>query len=43
MGTDDNYQVQPCVSPVCDTALVMRSLVDSGIPPNQPALVRGGE
>ncbi|HEY9635578.1 MAG TPA: squalene--hopene cyclase [Coleofasciculaceae cyanobacterium] len=41
--TADTYRVQPCVSPVWDTAWVMRSLVDSGIAPNHPALVRGGE
>jgi squalene-hopene/tetraprenyl-beta-curcumene cyclase len=41
--TDDTFSVQPCVSPVWDTALVMRSLVDSGMAPNHPALVRGGE
>ncbi len=41
--TEDIYWVQPCVSPVWDTALVMRSLVDSGLSPNHPALVRGGE
>ncbi|MFB2968902.1 squalene--hopene cyclase [Aerosakkonema sp. BLCC-F183] len=41
--TEDIYWVQPCVSPVWDTALVMRSLLDSGIAPNHPALVRGGE
>lgn len=41
--TEDIYWVQPCISPVWDTALVMRSLVDSGLPRNHPALVRGGE
>ncbi len=41
--TEDTYRVQPCISPVWDTALVMRSLVDSGLCPNHPALVRGGE
>lgn len=41
--TEDTYRVQPCVSPVWDTAWVMRSLLDSGIAPNHPALVRGGE
>ncbi|HEY9727082.1 MAG TPA: squalene--hopene cyclase [Chroococcales cyanobacterium] len=41
--TEDIYWVQPCVSPVWDTALVMRSLVDSGLAPNHSALVRGGE
>jgi squalene-hopene/tetraprenyl-beta-curcumene cyclase len=41
--TEDTYRIQPCISPVWDTALVMRSLVDSGVAPNHPALVRGGE
>jgi squalene-hopene/tetraprenyl-beta-curcumene cyclase len=41
--TDDRYWIQPCISPVWDTALVMRSLVDSGLAPDHPALVRGGE
>jgi squalene-hopene/tetraprenyl-beta-curcumene cyclase len=41
--TDDTYWVQPCVSPVWDTGLVMRSLLDSGLDPAHPALVRGAE
>jgi squalene-hopene/tetraprenyl-beta-curcumene cyclase len=41
--TEDTYRVQACISPVWDTGLVMRSLVDSGIAPNHPALVRAGE
>ncbi len=41
--TEDIYWVQPCVSPVWDTALVMRSLVDSGLDPADPALVKAGE
>ena len=41
--TEETYRVQPCVSPVWDTAWVMRSLVESGIAPDHPALVRGGE
>ncbi|HEY9907724.1 MAG TPA: squalene--hopene cyclase [Thermosynechococcaceae cyanobacterium] len=41
--TEECYRVQPCVSPVWDTALVLRSLVDSGLKPDHPALVRGGE
>lgn len=41
--TEDSYWVQPCVSPVWDTALVMRSLVDSGLDPAHPALVKAGE
>lgn len=41
--TEDIYWVQPCVSPVWDTALVMRSLADSGLAPDHPALVKGGQ
>jgi len=41
--TDETFWVQPCVSPVWDTALVMRSLVDSGLEPDHPALVKGAE
>jgi squalene-hopene/tetraprenyl-beta-curcumene cyclase len=41
--TNDSYCVQPCISPVWDTAWVMRSLIESGIAPDHPALVRGGE
>lgn len=41
--TENSYWVQPCVSPVWDTALVMRSLVDSGLNPADPALVKAGE
>jgi squalene-hopene/tetraprenyl-beta-curcumene cyclase len=40
---DDCYWVQPCVSPVWDTALVMRALVDSGLAADHPALVHGGQ
>ncbi len=40
---DDTYWVQPCVSPVWDTALVIRALADSGIPSNHPALVQGAQ
>ncbi|MGA9377580.1 MAG: squalene--hopene cyclase, partial [Phormidium sp.] len=43
LESEDTYRVQACISPVWDTALVMRSLVDSGIAPNHPALVRAGE
>lgn len=43
METADQYWVQPCVSPVWDTALIVRSLVESGMPPEHPALQRAGE
>ncbi len=38
--TEDEYWVQPCVSPVWDTALVMRSLSLSGVQPNNTAMKR---
>jgi len=41
--TETEYRVQPCVSPVWDTALVMRAMVDSGMAPDHPALVKAGE
>jgi squalene-hopene/tetraprenyl-beta-curcumene cyclase len=41
--TDDEFHVQPCVSPVWDTALTAIALCDSGLPPNHPALVKAGE
>ena len=41
--TAAEYWVQPCVSPVWDTALVMRSLVDSGLPADHSALTRGAD
>ena len=41
--TPETYRVQPCVSPVWDTALVMRSLAASGLAADHPALVQGGE
>jgi squalene-hopene/tetraprenyl-beta-curcumene cyclase len=41
--TDDEYWIQPCVSPVWDTALVMRSLAQSGLSSNHPALTRGAD
>jgi squalene-hopene/tetraprenyl-beta-curcumene cyclase len=42
METEDAYWVQPCVSPVWDTALVMRSLIDSGMAADHPAIAKGG-
>ena len=41
--TETSYRVQPCVSPVWDTAWVLRSLLESGVTPDHPALRRGGE
>ncbi|MHC5936674.1 squalene--hopene cyclase [Nostoc sp.] len=41
--TEDNYRVQPCISPVWDTAWVIRALVESGFAPDHPAVVQAGE
>jgi squalene-hopene/tetraprenyl-beta-curcumene cyclase len=36
----DTLRVQPCVSPVWDTAVTMFSLQEAGVPPDHPALVK---
>jgi squalene-hopene/tetraprenyl-beta-curcumene cyclase len=36
----DTLRVQPCVSPVWDTAVTMFSLEEAGLPPDHPALVK---
>src|SRR3990170_1266111 len=36
------FNPQACLSPVWDTALAMIGLLDSGLPPDHPALVRAG-
>jgi len=41
--TEHTYCIQACVSPVWDTAWVVRALVESGIKPDHPALIRAGE
>jgi squalene-hopene/tetraprenyl-beta-curcumene cyclase len=41
--TDTTYRVQACVSPVWDTALAIRALVESGLAADHPALVKAGE
>lgn len=43
LETHDDYLVQACVSPVWDTAWCLRALVESGVTPNHPNLVKGGE
>lgn len=42
LETEDDYRVQACVSPIWDTALTIRALVDSGLAPDHPAVVKGG-
>ncbi|MBF2067623.1 MAG: squalene--hopene cyclase [Calothrix sp. C42_A2020_038] len=41
--TADTYRVQPCVSPVWDTAWAIRALISSGVAPDHPDIVRAGE
>lgn len=41
--TADTLRVQPCLSPVWDTALTISTLVEAGLPPDHPALARAGE
>jgi squalene-hopene/tetraprenyl-beta-curcumene cyclase len=43
LETADHYWIQPCISPVWDTALVVRALAESGLAPDHPALVKAGE
>jgi squalene-hopene/tetraprenyl-beta-curcumene cyclase len=37
---EENLRVQPCFSPVWDTAYAINALVDSGLAPDHPALLR---
>ena len=37
---DDAYRVQPCISPVWDTGLAVRALIDAGVAPNDARLTR---
>ncbi len=41
--TENSYRLQPCISPVWDTAWCLRALVESGIAPDHQALVKAGE
>ncbi|MDY6781842.1 MAG: squalene--hopene cyclase [Cyanobacteriota bacterium] len=41
--TEEIYWIQPCVSPVWDTALVARALVESGMESDRSELVRAGQ
>jgi len=37
---NDTIRLQPCVSPVWDTAIAMVALEEAGLPPNHPTLIR---
>ncbi len=40
---ENSYCVQPCVSPVWDTAWAIRALIDSGFPPDDVTIIKAGE
>ena len=37
---EDTIRIQPCVSPVWDTAIALTALAEAGLPPNHQAMVR---
>src|SRR5205807_8186014 len=39
----DDFRIQPCLSPVWDTAITLISLVESGTPPEDPAVQRAAK
>ena len=39
----NSYRIQPCISPVWDTAWCLRTLRESGIAPDNSAVVKAGE
>jgi squalene-hopene/tetraprenyl-beta-curcumene cyclase len=39
----DTLRLQPCRSPVWDTAITMAALEEAGLPPTHPGLVRAGD
>ena len=40
---DETLRLQACISPLWDTALAMIALLDSGMEPDHPALVKSGQ
>lgn len=43
LEAEDNYVVQPCISPVWDTAWVIRACVESGMAADRPELTKAGQ
>ncbi len=45
LGVDepDTFRLQPCLSPIWDTALTVSTLGEAGLAPDHPALVRAGQ
>jgi squalene-hopene/tetraprenyl-beta-curcumene cyclase len=42
LETEETWTLQPCLSPVWDTALMVTGLREAGLPADHPALVRAG-
>jgi squalene-hopene/tetraprenyl-beta-curcumene cyclase len=42
LETEDEFTIQPCISPVWDTALAITGLREAGLPANHPSLLRAG-
>jgi len=42
VDTPDDFRIQPCLSPVWDTAITSIALAESGLPGNHPALAQAG-
>lgn len=40
---DDTMRLQPCKSPVWDTAIVVNALAEAGLEPDHPAMIRAAE
>ncbi|MEO0836113.1 MAG: squalene--hopene cyclase, partial [Cyanobacteria bacterium J06642_3] len=40
---EQSYRIQPCISPVWDTAWCVKALVESGLKANHPQVQKGGE
>ena len=40
---DDTLRIQACISPLWDTCLAMIGLLDAGLEPDHPALVKAGQ
>lgn len=41
--SDENIVLQSCISPVWDTALALKALIDAGVPDDHPALVKAAQ
>src|SRR6185312_5509257 len=39
LETEDEFTIQPCISPVWDTALAITGLREAGLPANHPSLL----